>query len=267
MTAVTNRFTEPSTLLLIALQSEIRPVEILRLNTGRFVLELSDDVVLVQAFATCISVRDEVISVAGNNKRAAVGRFTGAHAAEFGKSVVSTSWLMQTEVTKNAVIVADSMNELILARMGDDELSFTMPFPDTVNRIRRIENHWWSKLYGDHRLLSGIMPEAYLATVSGGIYLICHFANLDLRRELMNLQFQLEARHCLAINSRVPRAMEVDRYVTRSSASGEFLDGAILDKFLDQTKEEQMSILCDLSADFDYDEIVCVLRALRNLRR
>lgn len=274
-----NRFTEPSVVLLVALQSEVRPAEILRLSTGRFSLALSDDAVLVQAFATCISVNNEIVSIAGNNKRATVGHFAGPHYIEFSRRIVSNSWLMQTEVTNKTVVVADSMNELVMARLSQpddgadsetdpeaEDVSFTMPFHDTVNRIRRIDHHWWTQLYGTHPLLAGISPEAYLATVSGGIYLVCHFDDLDLRRELMNIQFQLAQRSLTAINNRVPTEADVNRYVAGTSGSGEFLDGAVLDRFLDLSKSEQLAILGDMRADISHDEVLCVLRALRNLR-
>ncbi|KAF2273015.1 DNA damage-binding protein 1 [Westerdykella ornata] len=205
-----------------------------------------------------ITVNGSLITIADLMKSAVIVEYTRGETGLPDKITevarhFRTTWATAiAEVAENTFLESDAEGNLIVLNRNlqgateDDRrrliVSAQMLLGEMVNRIRRIDVATASD--------AAIIPRAFMATVEGSIYLFC-LISPSYQNLLINLQSNLaELVHA-------PGDIPFNKYrafkdsVTETDEPERFVDGDLIERFLDLTEDMQVKAVEGLDADVE----------------
>ncbi|KAI9806164.1 MAG: hypothetical protein M1826_004677 [Phylliscum demangeonii] len=137
------------------------------------------------------------------------------------------------------------------------EVTSEMCLGEMVNRIRRITIPISAEAV--------VIPRAFLATVDGSLYL---FALISPKKQdlLMRLQTQIAARVDRLGQLSFNRYRAFRNAVREADEPFRFVDGDLIERFLDCSSALQVEMVADLAVDADVDEVRNMVEGLKRLR-
>ncbi|KAL1619731.1 hypothetical protein SLS56_009987 [Neofusicoccum ribis] len=180
---------------------------------------------------------------------------------------VQVSWSMAlAEVNENTYLQADAEGNLILLERDvsgvteEDRkrlmLRGDMLLGEQVNRIRRIDMATVSD--------APVVPRAFFATVEGSIYL---FALITPSKVDLLIRLQSQLAEFVKSPGHYPflRYRAFKNQVREEEEPNRFVDGDLIERFLDLNPQDQENVVKGLYAEIDVEEVRVLVETLRRL--
>ncbi|GME62029.1 uv-damaged dna binding protein [Neofusicoccum parvum] len=180
---------------------------------------------------------------------------------------VQVSWSMAlAEVNENTYLQADAEGNLILLERDisgvteEDRkrlmLRGDMLLGEQVNRIRRIDMATVSD--------APVVPRAFFATVEGSIYL---FALITPSKVDLLIRLQSQLAEFVKSPGHYPflRYRAFKNQVREEEEPNRFVDGDLIERFLDLNPQDQEDVVKGLYAEIDVEEVRVLVETLRRL--